>query len=225
MAKNRVKAQTGHDRSPMEGHSENRELPSSGAKPVTSAGLAVTSFVCGACVMILEMAGSRVMAPYMGASLVVWTSLIGIIMASLASGYWLGGVVSDKFPHQDALARVIFRASLTTTAIALIANPLLELISSNIPNIYLGSVIAALCLFAAPSVILGMVSPFVVRLAIENLGSAGATVGRFSSLSSAGSILGTFLGGFVLISFLSSRTILFLTAAALALVAVSMHGP
>ena len=61
--------------------------------------LMLSSFVCGACVMVLELAGSRVVAPYMGTSLVVWTSLIGIVMLSLTLGNWLGGVVSDKYPR------------------------------------------------------------------------------------------------------------------------------
>lgn len=185
--------------------------------------LAAASFCCGACVMVLEMAGSRVVAPYMGTSLVVWTALIGIVMASLTLGYWLGGVVSDRFPCPKLLARIIGGASLSTALMAFAANPLLKAITWNIPNVYAGSVIAALSLFFVPSLLLGMVSPFIVRLALRSVGTSGRTVGRFSALSSAGSILGTFLGGFVLISFFSSGTILFLIAGVLALVALLLY--
>jgi spermidine synthase len=185
--------------------------------------LAAASFVCGACVMVLEMAGSRVMAPYMGTSLVVWTSLIGIIMASLSAGYWLGGLVSDKRPEPRLLGRIIMLAALMTAIVAIAANPLLVRFAMGIPNVYFGSVIAALCLFAVPSALLGMVSPFIVKLAIQGLGSTGATVGRFAALSSSGSILGTFLGGFVLISFLSSQTILFIVASFLGAAAFLVH--
>lgn len=185
--------------------------------------LAVASFFCGTCVMVLEMAGSRVVAPYMGTSLVVWTSLIGIVMASLTLGYWLGGVVSDRHPQPKLLAAIIGGASLSTALMAIAANPLLGAIAGNIPNIYVGSVIASISLFAVPSILLGMVSPFIVRLAMHSVGSSGSTVGRFSALSSAGSILGTFLGGFVLISFFASGTILFLVAGVLALVALTVH--
>ncbi|MDO5116783.1 MAG: fused MFS/spermidine synthase [Synergistaceae bacterium] len=187
--------------------------------------LAFASFSCGASVMVLEMAGSRVVAPYMGTSLVVWTSLIGIVMASLSLGYWLGGVVSDKKPSPQTLAAVIAMAAFFTALMAFIANPLLGLLSRVVANVYVGSVIAALCLFAIPSVLLGMVSPFIVRLAIHNLGSAGTTVGSFSAISSAGSIVGTFLGGFVLISFFASATILFQVAFVLAVTAAVVYRP
>ncbi|MDR0649328.1 MAG: fused MFS/spermidine synthase [Synergistaceae bacterium] len=189
----------------------------------TTISLYAASFLCGMCVMVLEMAGSRVVAPYMGTSLVVWTSLIGVIMLSLTVGYWMGGVVSDRYPRAALLAWIVGAAALVTAFVALVANPLLNALSRGASNIYLGSVIAAICLFSVPSALLGMVSPFVVRLAINNLGKAGATVGRFSALSSAGSILGTFLGGFVLISLFSSRTILFIVAAVLAAVAFVLN--
>ena len=185
--------------------------------------LMTASFCCGTCVMVLEMAGSRVVAPYMGTSLVVWTSLIGIVMASLTLGYWLGGVVSDRRPHPKLLAQIIGGASLATVLMAIAANPLLSAIARSIPNVYVGSVIAAISLFFVPSLLLGMVSPFIVRLAMHSVGSSGSTVGRFSALSSAGSILGTFLGGFVLISFFASSTILFLIAGVLALVALVVY--
>ncbi|MDL2264746.1 fused MFS/spermidine synthase [Synergistaceae bacterium OttesenSCG-928-I11] len=185
--------------------------------------LAVASFSCGTCVMVLEMAGSRVVAPYMGTSLVVWTSLIGIVMASLTLGYWAGGRVSDRRPDPGLLAKIIGGAAFFSLLVGIAANPLLGLLSRNVRNVYVGSVIASICLFAVPSVLLGMVSPFIVRLAMHNLGSAGSTVGKFSALSSAGSILGTFLGGFVLISFLSSQAILFLVAVVLGLTALQLH--
>jgi spermidine synthase len=170
--------------------------------------------------MVLEMAGSRVVAPYMGTSLIVWTSLIGVIMLSLTIGYWLGGMIADRRPKQSVLACLIGSASLVTLIVAVSANPLLEWLSRGSGNIYVGSVIASLFLFSVPSVLMGSVSPFVIRLAIENLGKTGATVGRFSALSSAGSILGTFLGGFVLISTFSTRTILFIVAAVLGTIAL-----
>jgi spermidine synthase len=174
--------------------------------------------------MVLEMAGSRVVAPYMGTSLVVWTSLIGIIMASLTFGYWMGGVVSDRRPDSRLLAAIIGSAAVMTLAVAFAANPLLGALSVGVRNIYIASVIAAACLFAIPSALLGMVSPFIVRLAMRDVDSSGGTVGKFSALSSAGSILGTFLGGFILISVFASTTILFIVAAVLGIVAILLYG-
>ena len=173
--------------------------------------------------MVLEMAGSRVVAPYVGTSLVVWTSLIGVIMASLSLGYWLGGKAADLRPDQKMLAKVVLLASIFTGVTALLSNPVLRVLSRNLSSVYMSSAIGALLLFAVPSVLLGMVSPFIVRLAILDVGSSGATVGRFSALSSAGSIFGTFLGGFILISFLSSGAILLLVAAVLAFVALLLY--
>jgi spermidine synthase len=189
----------------------------------TGRDLFAASFLCGACVMVLEMAGSRVIAPYMGTSLVVWTSLIGIIMASLTFGYWLGGAAADKHPSRSLLANIFCGPALTIMAVGFAANPLLSALSAGMANIYAASVTAAAILFAIPSALLGMVSPFIVRLAVRSVDSSGGTVGRFSALSSAGSILGTFLGGFILISFFSSQTILFMVAFVLGGVAAVLH--
>ncbi len=185
--------------------------------------LKIASFTCGAVVMVLEMVGSRVMAPYMGTSIVVWTALIGIVMASLAAGYWLGGRVADKSPTRSLLVKIILGAAAAIAVTALAANPLLAFITRAIPHIYAGAVVGALLVFTLPSVILGMVSPTIVKLATESLQTTGATVGGFSALSTAGSILGTFLGGFFLISVLPSVSILFLCSAVLAVVAFIVH--
>ena len=194
------------------------------SESVNSRVLMVSSFLCGACVMVLEMAGSRVVAPYMGTSLVVWTSLIGVIMFSLTLGYWLGGVVSDRRPEASLLANIIGAAAVVVIVVGFAANPLLSALASGVRNIYAASVAASALLFSVPSVLLGMVSPFIVRLAMHSVVSSGGTVGKFSAMSSAGSILGTFLGGFVLISFFSSRTILFIVAFILGVVSMLLRG-
>ncbi|MDR2137368.1 MAG: fused MFS/spermidine synthase, partial [Synergistaceae bacterium] len=142
--------------------------------------LEVASFLCGAAVMVLEMAGSRVIAPYMGTSLVVWTALIGVIMASLSTGYWLGGKAADLRPDQKVLARIVLLAAFCTGFLGFFAHPILTFLSGMMNNVYVSSVFAALLLFALPSVLLGMVSPFIVRLAMRDVGSSGETVGRFS---------------------------------------------
>jgi spermidine synthase/MFS family permease len=187
--------------------------------------LEIASFLCGAAVMVLEMAGSRVVAPYMGTSLIVWTSLIGVIMASLSAGYWLGGVAADKWPEMKILARIVLGAAFFTAVTAFAANPVLTALFRAFSRsaFYVSSAAGALLLFAVPSVLLGMVSPFIVKLAMRDLGTSGTTVGRFSALSSLGSILGTFLGGFVLISLFAAGTILLLVAGVLALVAALLY--
>ena len=137
--------------------------------------LGVASFLCGACVMVLEMAGSRVVAPYMGTSLVVWTALIGIIMVSLTLGYWLGGKVADRRPEMKILHYIILAAAIVTAVVGAIASPVLEALSAGVRNVYAASVAASAVLFAVPSVLLGMVSPFTVRLAMHNVLSSGGS--------------------------------------------------
>ena len=185
--------------------------------------LETTSFVCGAGVMVLEMTGSRLVAPFLGTSLIVWTALIGIVMASLCAGNWAGGVLADRFPERRVLARIVLLSAVCTGVLAGSGNAVLSFLSGLDLNLYLSSVVAALSIFALPSLLLGMVSPFVIRLAMDDVRSSGGTVGRFSALSSAGSILGTFLGGFILISLAPSGVILLMLATVLALLALLLY--
>jgi len=186
--------------------------------------LYATSFLCGAMVMVLEMTGSRVLAPYLGTSLIVWTSLIGIVLASLSFGYWYGGIVADKHPNVSLLARIIFGAGLFIAGIGFFYPWILSFLTAGKTNLYALAMMCSFVLFAVPGAFLGMVSPFVVRLAVQDVGSTGTIVGRLYALSSIGSILGTFLGGFILISIFKVGTILFLIAGVLVLVALIVQG-
>jgi spermidine synthase len=175
--------------------------------------LACIIFMSGIMVMVLEMVGARLMAPHVGTSTIVWTSLIGVILAFLALGAWLGGRLADKKLSLQILAAILAGAGLGVALTALI-HPLLGAeIMEAAPNMYLGAVLGALLHFALPALLFGMVPPYIVRLSLAHLASSGATVGRLYALSTAGSIVGTFLGGFVLISYFSSTDILFGTAA------------
>ena len=185
----------------------------------------LTAFLCGAMVMILEMTGARMLAPYLGTSLIVWTSLIGVVLASLSFGYWYGGILADRYPTPYLLAKIIFAAGLAIAVVGGSYTFILEPLSSGKLNLYIAALISATVLFAVPGALLGMVSPFLARLAIDDIGSTGRTVGRLYALSSIGSILGTFLGGFILISLLKTGTILFLIAAVLVLVALFLQFP
>ncbi|MBQ4469664.1 MAG: fused MFS/spermidine synthase, partial [Synergistaceae bacterium] len=162
--------------------------------------LQLTSFFSGAATMILELTGSRLVAPFFGTSLIVWTALIGIIMTSLCIGNWLGGSMADRTPEGKLLGRILLFAAVIIAITAFASNFILTKLQELELNLYMSSVIASVIIFSPASLLLGMVSPFVVRLALENVDSSGAVVGRLSALNSAGSILGTFLGGFVLIS-------------------------
>ena len=175
--------------------------------------LAFIIFMSGIMVMVLEMVGARLMAPHVGTSIIVWTSLIGVMLAFLALGAWFGGRLADKKLSMRILAAILAGAGLGAALTALVHPLLGEKIMEASANIYLGAVLGALVHFALPALLFGMVPPYIVRLSLANLASSGATIGRLYALSTAGSIVGTFLGGFVLVSYFSSTDILFGTAA------------
>ncbi|MBQ7193327.1 MAG: fused MFS/spermidine synthase [Synergistaceae bacterium] len=185
--------------------------------------LQLTSFFSGAATMILELAGSRLVAPFFGTSLIVWTALIGIIMSSLCFGNWFGGFLSDKRPEGKLLGRILFMAAIIIALTAFLSNWILTEIQDLRLNLYASSVLTALSLFAPSSLLLGMVQPFVARLAISEVDNSGQIIGRLSALNSAGSILGTFMGGFVLISLFPSQVILMLVASMVALLSVLVY--
>jgi spermidine synthase len=179
--------------------------------------LEIAVFLCGAVIMVIELTGSRVMAPYLGTSLVVWTSLIGIILASLSLGYWWGGRLADRRPEAGLLGGLILLAAIATAAIALTKSFVLACLQSKVTGLHLAAVWSTLLLFAPPSVLLGMVAPFAVRLKIADTRTSGRTAGNLYAISTIGSICGTFLAGFVLIAWMGSTNILLLMAVVLAL--------
>lgn len=193
------------------------EKPSVRAKlPV----LEIVVFVCGALVMIYEIIGSRILSPHIGTSTYVWTSLIGVILAALSLGYWLGGKWADRAPDLKVLASVIFLAGGAVAVTILLKDLILTFIAQMQIPLEIRSVLAALALFAPASVLLGFVTPYAVKLKMDALSDAGRTVGRLYALSTIGSIAGTFLAGFFLIPFLGSTRTLYLIAALL--IAVSL---
>ncbi len=182
--------------------------------------LEIIVFASGALIMVLEMVGARVMAPYLGTSVIVWTSLIGVILACLALGAFVGGRLADKKLSGTILARILTGAGLGSALTALGHGFVGQAITAHVGNIYMSAVLATLCLFALPAVFFGMVAPYIIRLRLADISTSGATVGRLYALSTTGSIVGTFLGGFVLISYFSSTHILLGTAAALFILAL-----
>lgn len=178
-------------------------------------------FLSGAVLMGLEIAGSRVLAPVFGTSVFVWGALITTFLTALAAGYALGGRVADLWPRAEVLAGVIAVAGILVWVLSWRPAPILAAVAS-IPGIAdrFQALLAALFLFAPPSVLMGVVTPFAVRLRARDLASVGSSAGRLSAISTAGSILGAFLMAFVLIPAWPLGPILFGLGASLVLAAL-----
>ena len=170
--------------------------------------------------MTYEIIGSRIVSPFIGTSTYVWTSLIGVILAALSLGYWLGGKLADRKPEIAVLAFVIFLSGGAVSLTILFKDLVLSFIAAANIGLEIKSVIAAIILFAPASVLLGFVTPFAVKLKMQSLDNTGATVGRIYALSTIGSIVGTFAAGFVLIPFAGSTRTLYLIAGTLFFLAV-----
>ncbi len=170
--------------------------------------LEIIVFAVGAAVMILELTGSRVLAPYLGTAGSVWAALIGVVLFSLSLGYFWGGKIADKGADYKTLSVIIFLSAVFIGAISFFKDAVLTLTGNYVSDIRLGAVLAASILFGPPSLLLGMVLPCATRLKLKDLQKSGETIGSLYAVSTLGSILGTFLTGFFLFSYLGSTRIL-----------------
>jgi spermidine synthase len=186
--------------------------------------LEIAVFICGAVVMIFELVGSRVLGPYFGTSVFVWTALIGIILGSMSLGYYFGGKISDKNANKESLSMLIFFGALCIifTFFAKELLMLLYIVSESFYDIKIMSIISCLILFAPASFLLGMVSPYAVRLKMRNIETTGKTVGNLYAISTLGSITGTFLAGFYLIPNFGTNKILIMLSVALIFVSLCL---
>jgi spermidine synthase len=184
--------------------------------------LALGALVFGAGIgsLATEITASRLLAPYFGSSTIVWANLIGLVLASLSVGYWLGGRIADRRPEPRLLGLVVVTAGVWVAAVTFLSKPLLDLTVEGLDEVStgaaVGSFFAVLLLFAPAVVLLGAVAPFAVRLGLDDVTTAGATAGRFYALSTAGSLVGTFLPALILIPLIGSQRTLLATAAVLA---------
>ena len=192
---------------------------------LTAAAIGVAVFLAGGALLSLEIASSRVMAPYFGNSLFVWGALIGVVLAGLSVGYWVGGIVADRRATAPVFVGVLGLSALLVLAIPFVDGWLLDRVVSWNPGPRLNPVVATIAIFGAPSVVLGTVSPIAVKLLARSLERLGRTAGRLFAISTAGSIAGTFATAFFLIPELGTdqliatlAVVLLLAAAAVALV-------
>jgi spermidine synthase len=178
-------------------------------------------FLAGVGTLATEICASRLLAPYYGSSTIVWANLIGLVLASLSVGYWLGGRLADRRPEPGLLGSLVIGAAVLVALTPFIAGPLLDVSVEGLDEASegaaIGSFIATLLLFAPPVTLMGMAAPFAIRLALGDVEHAGAVAGRLYATSTIGSLLGTFLSALVAIPLLGTQRTLLLSAALLAL--------
>jgi predicted membrane-bound spermidine synthase len=165
--------------------------------------LIVMVFIAGAVSLSTEMAASRLLTPYFGSTQLVWATIIGLILLYLTVGYYVGGLLSDRYPRPQILYSITASAALFTILIPFIGHPILHwtqiTFSANTTGVFYGSLCAVIALFAIPTILLGCVSPYAIRLRVIQIGKAGHVAGLLYAISTAGSILGTFLPVLVLL--------------------------
>jgi spermidine synthase len=184
--------------------------------------ISVAVFIAGGALLGLEIASSRVLAPSFGNSLYVWGALIGVVLAGLSTGYWLGGIVADRFPTPLLLVGVLGLGGLLVLAIPYVDDPILERVVAWDPGPRLNPLVATVALFGIPAVVLGCASPVAVRLRARSIERLGHTAGRLFAISTAGSIAGTFATAFWLIPELGTDQVLASAALALLLAAAGV---
>ncbi|MDR7436329.1 MAG: fused MFS/spermidine synthase [Armatimonadota bacterium] len=161
--------------------------------------LALSVLTSGAVLLALEILASRIVAPTFGNSIYVWGSLIGTFLAALAAGYALGGRVADRWPTTTGFAAVMFAAGALVFPIPLLAPGVLDAVEAADLGPRAGPLVACLVLFGPPGVVMGMASPYAVRLRARDAATLGGVAGALYAVSTAGSIAGSLLASFVVL--------------------------
>ncbi len=178
-------------------------------------------FLSGMTSLAVELSASRLLAPYFGSSLFIWAILIGMELVYLTIGYYVGGRLADRRPTSTRLYSIVALAATLIGLVPILSRPILTVSLQGFASLdvgaFIGSLVGTVLLFALPVTLLGMVTPFAIRLEITKLDEAGNTAGLIYALSTIGSILGTFLPVFVLIPTIGTEST-FLAFAAILLV-------
>ena len=170
-----------------------------------------------------EIAAARLMAPFFGASTIVWANTIAVVLVALSIGYWFGGRMADRRPDLRSLCLLVLVASVLLGLVPIVAQPFLSLSVEAFDDVSLGagfgSLLGVLALVAIPVLMLGAVSPWAIRLKLERIEDSGETAGRMYAISTVGSLLGTFLSALLLIPLVGTQRTFLVFALALAVVA------
>ena len=188
-------------------------------RPIGSLQAYFIVFTASTCGMVIEIVAARILAPSVGVSLYTWTSIIGIVLAGISIGNYLGGRLADRFPSPITLGLMLLAGGILSLSVLPLVNIVSDasLLMPLVPRI----VFMSAMLFLLPSLFLGMVSPVVIKLRLWDLNRTGHVVGRIYAVSTAGSIFGTFITGFVLIQWIGTRSIILTVAVVLVLMALA----
>ncbi len=179
----------------------------------------VLAFGGGFAIMSLELLGGRVLAPYFGSSIYVWGSIITVFMLSLALGYLIGGRLSNHDPSLRRFASLFVIGAALTCPLILYGDALMRVVFQWIEDPRYGSLVAGAALFTLPTIVLGMISPYAVRLMVTETDHSGHVAGSLYFYSTLGSALGTLATSFYLVLWFEINTILMLLTGTLLVLA------
>lgn len=180
---------------------------------------AVLTFVAAACVLVLEIAAGRLLAPYVGVSLMTYTGIIGAILAGIALGAWLGGKAADAFGPLPLIGPVFIIGGVSAIA----AVPIVGLFGSvGLGDGLVAIVVLATTGFVIPAAVLSAAAPMLVRATLTDLATSGSIVGRLSAIGTVGAITGTFATGFVLLGLVPTRILIVSVGVALAVIGIAL---
>jgi hypothetical protein len=180
-------------------------------------------FICGAVVMSFEILGSRVLAPNFGSSVFVWGSLISVFLAGLSAGYYLGGRLADVNPSSRKLGLIVAAPGLLLLAFPLYGPTISDWVFAKDLGVRASPLLASAVLFLIPSVFLGVVSPYTAKLMICSLHTSGKTIGTLYALSTFGSIVGTLVTSFYLVTVAGVNALIMGQGALLVALAVPLY--
>ena len=185
--------------------------------------LEITVFLCGALTMMLELVAARVLAPYVGSSNLIWTTIIGIMLIGMSLGYWVGGKLADKNPNIKTVSEFLFIACITTSIIPISEVIIIDNLIKICNELVIVAIISATLIFGIPSFMLAAISPMAVKIKNEEEKAVGKISGKISSLSTIGSIIGTFVAGFILIPNIGVRNIILISSILLWLMGICLY--
>src|SRR5258707_8984988 len=189
-------------------------LDAAAGRAVGAGVIYVIAFITGGIVMSFEMLGSRYLNPYFGSGIYTWAALISTVLAALTLGYFLGGWLADRTASALVLGTTVLVASLYFLALPTFSDALLEFLLADIDDVRTGSLVASLAILLFPVTLLGMYSPFAIRLMLRSPERSGMVSGTVYGVSTAGSIVGTLGTTFLLIPLIGTKAITYSLGAA-----------